>query len=416
LQLLQQQAIRGIQFITVITSNEANMTGEEVHQLVHLVCENGAFRGKREHLGREEQVLRYLATHWTLDPISGQQKLSAEAIARVVLNRKVDGIALSTVRVYLARVRQTLEFFFRHVPAGRNCSRRIELPDGVPYVLLVTPNTPKLDAAERFWDVHIINGIENWLVYAEPLVFYDPERRRYLRYLDINCDSLDEEEVRRAVIGQFGPDHEALRFVPSFQYQPSGQIEALQTLTEFFRQNDLQVEQMLTRRCSPPDVFNQNIIVLGSPRTNRYVRHFQREFDFKVEPDRVTVAAPDCPYGEESVYEDSKLSAQHASRTKQHVYAVLTRTPNLHSGAHTTLIAANDGRAIERVAAYITNERKLVELYSLRDYFRAEGPLPQKFQIIFRVGIAHFEMVFDDAEPVACRAYMDHPSDPRRGA
>jgi len=372
---------------------------DEIKELADLVCKDGFMHKRRHHEGREEQLLRYLAAHWTRNEAEASKNLSSATVASKVFDRK--DLTTNVVNKNAALLRRNLEYFFQFTKPGRKCPKKLELPEGSPYVLMLSGNVQKLDAVERFWDAHAINGIENRLAYTEPIVFYDKKRRCYIRYLDINCDSLEAQEVRRAVGENSG--HEALALVPDFHYQASGEVQAAHVIEAWFKKNNIVIEAGLTRQVtSDRELYTHNSILLGSGRANRHIREFQRDLGFRVEKDRVVVSEADPARGEKAEYVEPEVSAH---RTREFSHCVVTRLPNLVNEAFVTMIAANNGRAIESVAIYLTSIEKMKELYQAYLELGREGPLPTRFQIIFRVGIVHSPTLVDAAQPIALRVY-----------
>jgi hypothetical protein len=379
-----------------------NDTQSEVVRLIEATIAGRTFKRAK---GREVELLRFLGEH--SNPTSATESLSEKTIGTEVFGlpknwnpREPDAPAL--VRTTVTRLRHHLDDFFKYTPSGRQCARRIFLPDGSPYLLRVIDNNVQLDAVERFWDAHIISGGDCAIIYTEPLFFWDEDRRAYIRFLDINFESLDPDQIARGIRGEFGPDHPALKMKPCFHYQASGEIHACHKIQSWFEQNRVPIDVALSRDRNDDWALERNLIVLGNRRTNRLVRKLQAGLAYELLSEHIVIRDPDPNRNEQPEYKDLQPSGD--GTEGNYVYAIVTRRPSLNRKRCATVIGANHGRAAEIVAHYLTSEKSLDSLYDLMGV-QGTDRLPSQFQVLFRVGVVDFDTLLGEAEPIAHRVY-----------
>lgn len=296
----------------------------------------------------------------------------------------------SDIRTSVSRVRQGLKGFFKYELAGKKSASRLQIPYRPPYRLEIVKNEPALDPVETFWDAHFSNASQNLIIYTEPLFFWDKEHRCYIRYLNLNDESssLDVDRIRR----NLPADHPATRLQPCFHYQSSGETQAQRILRKWFEQQD-DVDVKLSRECVDSEVWKHNIVVLGNSRTNRFLRILQKELTFLLQDDKVAVKAR----GRKRSYELVDLEPSPKEPSERYLYAVLTRRPSTVKQRCVTMIAANHGRGIEKVAETLTLPNAIDRLYSQLQLDRTQ-PLPDRFQLLFRIQTLDHELAPGEPE------------------
>lgn len=377
-----------------------NTTHAEIIRLVELVC---ASRVLPDSAAKPEaRILAYLAREWSQDAVAqgSESRLTVGNVAHYALDREGDVPGQAIVRTNIKRLRNHLASFFNDTSEGRSCSHRlvIDSEHGL-YILRLAQKVQS--PLEAFWRRHL-EGVDNVITWAEPLVFFDKTTRRYIRFLDINSDSLDPRVIDAVV----PKDHEARGMIPCFHYQSSGDILAVHLLQSWFAQHDHEITAEVTRDTTESKVFNYNSLIVGNMRMNKYVARLQEDLDFTVAGSSVTIRRPDLDRKEREEYSDYEPFADPKKGDRPYAYAVLTRRPNVNQLMTTTMIAANHGRAIQKVAQYITSEKHVAQLY--RQWIeRDHGEWPAWLQVLFQVEIRNRDMVFQDATPIAVRAYPE---------
>jgi hypothetical protein len=299
-------------------------------------------------------------------------------------------------RAEVARVRKTLNDFFNS--DGRNWpGKRLRIPTGTPYRVELVENRPDLDPVEWFWYPHFNPRVENLIVSTEPLFFFDPERRCYIRFLDINDESRspDTEAIRLRI-----PEgHPARGLEPCFHYQSSGETQAQRILRKWFEEQNWNLSVEASREVSDANAWAHNLILLGNSTTNRFIRKLQDDLDIVLHADSISVGKS---RGSTKKYYDQRTSSRSSATSS--IYAVVTRRPSLGNQRWATLIASNNGRAIERMAEYLTKPSELQALYNS---LNVKPPLPARFQLLFSFKIVDRDTVA--GEPELVESFIDLP-------
>jgi hypothetical protein len=355
----------------------------EIQRLINLVLSSGRLPKSRQE--PERKLLSFLGG----GAASAAQMAGAHA--------KNEGL----IRVELGRLRKHLDKFFAEQPEGRRCVQRLviaqELVEGGrtpnPYALRLGRNRFPV---EQFWSPHAVG--ETSLVWTEPLVFYDRKNRAYVRYLDLNSDSSDPVEVSKLFAGR---PHPAKSMIPCFGYQSSGDIVSVYQLERSLNMLGIATTRVLTRDSVERDVVGKNTVIVGNARMNTYVAEFQKGSELMVGPKSVTLATPGKK--EPAEYVDYEPAEQGGRR--QCAYGVLTRRPNFNHGKTVTMIAANHGRAIEKIAEYITADGDLEQLWEMMGQQRSSWP--SRFQALFEVEVTRERQVVDyqKAKPLLFREW-----------
>ena len=298
----------------------------------------------------------------------------------------------SDVRTAIHRLRRELREFFKYDPEGKTSRQCLNIPLGTPYRIQVVGNQRNLDPIEQFWDAHFNNDAGNLIVYTEPLFFWDAKERCYIRYLDLNDESpsLDSHRIRSSI----PLTHRVKDLTPCYHYQASGETQAQRILRKWFEhQKESDISVKISRECVDREVWEHNLVVLGNNRTNKFLRALQDKQKFRLEVDRIVIE----PHDHKRAQEFIDLQPSSREPTGRYVYAIVTRGPSRVAQRTATTIAANHGRAIEKVSEYLTSENTLGQLYKR---LSLSGTLPSRFQLLFRVQTVDFELAAGDAELV----------------
>jgi hypothetical protein len=314
------------------------------------------------------------------------RELLRELVSRTPGDRHhVDGSVQA--RVANHRLRESLLYHFNKTLDGRREPERLTfLPKSAALVL--EPNRLDLSYVEHFWDAHCVGrpaGETLTIIYTEPLFFFDKTNRTYVRFLDINSEARVSEEVLAKAKARLKADD----LVASFHYQPSGEIGARNLLLAWFRNYDvverqrMTVESKASRLCASDGALrNGNVVLLGNRRTNTFIRELQAERMTDAEPPLITIE-------DHTVRLKNPARDQSWDDTPRRAYAIVSRMRNMFGGM-ATMIAANHGRAAEKVADFLTSETSLKKLYDKYELTREES-LPQSFQVLFGVDIFDFD-------------------------
>jgi hypothetical protein len=351
-----------------------------IQQLVQKICESSLLTDQ------EKRFLRYLLDH-AEDEIARQEY----QIGREFLGLPKDWDPdKGNVRVLVARARSGMRDYFDDPAWGRKSPEHLTISR--PPYMLVLVSCAHPDPDVRFWDAHL-SSARNIILHTEPLFFFNPRKRSFTRYLDLNGDSLEAIDVQG--------DARLRGLIPCFHYQPSGETYAAQDLANWFvSQRRDRPEVKLTRKCHDDEPWGQNLILLGNSRTNRFINRLQAlRRDLEIQLDQYSVVNLHPRSSEKKNYEDLNEVAGEG-----YTYALVTRCPSRFAGYSATILGANHGRAAQKVARYLTSKKSLRELMEKLE--APPGlPLPKSFQIVFRVEIHDFDVAEGEAEPIIWRGF-----------
>ena len=114
--------------------------------------------------------------------------------------------------------------------------------------------------------------------------------------------------------------------------------------------------------------------------------------------EKIELRNPDRSKSEQRHYRDAPYSLK--TGENECLYAVVTRRPILNSKTCATLVGSNHGRALEKAANYLTSKKSMEILFQKIGISGSE-PLPESFQILFKVEGLNFDTGVGDAEAVA---------------
>lgn len=227
------------------------------------------------------------------------------------------------------------------------------------------------------------------IVLSEPLFFFSPVLGAYVRFLNINHDTL------------FGPDEtrlvreaqsELLRLIPNFErgdvvreflegvdlvpvrlYLPAGDSYAKTSIRRWFRNNlRHRVGYKSASAVSVVDSVNANLIVLASRSSLPLLAEFQQR-----EPLRLLLT-------DEGIRLDDKMILDRFTAGQGTTLShVIVTNWTLETGRNHTFIASNHTRAIQAVAELLVSDDEL--LNEVASGLVIDDKLPSKFQIAFEV-------------------------------
>jgi hypothetical protein len=327
------------------------------------------------HADNLKRILRYLAERQAEN--SGSPKEYEIAVAALGRPAHFDPRTDPIVRVSVSAIRDRLFAYF--ASEGAHTEWRAEIPKG-QYQLQFLPNAASVQHQElaerpvaRFWQPYLEGHKANYVVYTEPLFFRDGQGG-FLRSWYVN----DVRDGAARIADRY-PMLETTNLEPAFHYLSSGEMHCLLSLTRVFHEAGVPVETRNSRNSHWTELSQANLILLGSPRTNSFLRQLQGDVPFLTEDHQILIH--DGKDGTERLEGRRYLDGQLQRLTE---YAVVTRRPGLVEGTVITMIAANHGRAIEGSAHWLTLDNQ-VEKILLALGCAEQGPLPSSFQMLFRV-------------------------------
>ena len=302
------------------------------------------------------------------------------------------------------------EFFDSH-PVGRMLPLALSIVDvpGSPAKCSLRVAANKHCPQEcRLWRPHLQLGTrrfsEAYVIYTEPIVFWDTEFRCYVRLLDLNVDVGDhrmvEAEIRRYLRQQEArraadPAHpnpyaERLRMgklLPTYQYESSGEVQGGRRigacLAGLSRELDGTadfVRMETSRNVGEQKIYDQSTILIGNMRTNHLIATLQpggTAVDLSIAPYRILEDCIEHRFDGRLCRDGKQPEGRY--RGEYRAYCLITRW---QTRAHTTTtIAANNGKVVTAAADLLTNP---VQIASILSHAALTGHLlvPRLFQIL----------------------------------
>lgn len=328
------------------------------------------------HADNLKRILRYLVERWRENPAAApkEYEIAVHALNRAAsFDPRIDPI----VRVCMSSIRERLDAYY--ATEGQQAPWRLEVPRGQYQLRFLPRQEPGVQAASAsypvasFWGPYLEASYPNLVVYTEPLFFRAGEGR-YFRDWQVNTVEGGEEQIRARYAM---PAEEEVE--PAYHYLSSGEMHCLLSVTRMFHEAGVPVETRNCRQLNWNELSRCNVILLGSPRTNPFLRQLQAGLPMIVHGDHVEAEGPP---GSSQVYQGRRYRDGALPRMEE--YAVVTRRCGLAPGSCVTLIAANHGRAIEGAAHSLTVENDLdAVLRQIRP--DPNQPVPARFQILLRV-------------------------------
>lgn len=281
------------------------------------------------------------------------------------------------------------------------------------YRLVAEPIHSTLTATQQIW-FHLFRRIRstqqsseegrtaNSLVFvSEPLFFYSPTLRAYVRFLDINWHSAVDAncatELRSQVISHLITrlPHllestvrdvvDEMGFTPNYHYSPTGDAQAAVRIRRFFRtEAGTAPNYEHTHNLSARTRDDFNIILIGNARTTKDIDWFQNTHNPPVllTDDGITLRG--VPHLDEiHVDELSKVW-------------VIFSCWRLSTGNVLFSLASNHTRAIDRVAEALVKKEECAD-WAAR-LMKGRTTIPDRFQLVFRVSLVRFESKALDPE------------------
>jgi hypothetical protein len=342
-----------------------------------------------------KRVLQFVCQR-SADPEAPSPKEHEIAIHAMGRPESFDSRTDPIVRVSMASIRDRLLAYF--ATEGRAERLRLTIPKGQYRAVFTETGSeepaelserPK-SALNRFWEPYFAGEAANVIVYTEPLFFRD-DRGHYIRDFYVNDPAAANQ------LGEWLPVGNLNSLSPCYHYLSAGEVHCLLSLSRMFHELGVPFETRNSRISSWNELRGANLILLGSPRTNTFLRSLQAEDAFLVTETSIEDRRPKARVSRSfrgSRYRDGTLP-------RMTEYAVITRRPSPTPGCAVTMIAANHGRAIEGAGHLLTLEDRVQKLLWRLETGGGQG-LPPEFQFLMKVDTIDID---DEVVHVECIAH-----------
>ncbi len=338
------------------------------------------------------RILQYLCRDVTGNegPPLKEHEIAVQALGRPEsFDPKTDPI----VRVSIAAIRERLRSYFESareplslsVPKGqyRAVFTEVEPP--------VAPEEDSRTALRQFWNPYLGGARPNILVCGE-LLFLRDEHECFFRNIYVN-----EPTTAKAELQKWIPQIDFSGLRPSFHFYSAGEVHAMLSLIRLFHELEAPLEVRNTRFCSWQELRESNVILIGSPRVNKFVGPLQGDDCFAVLSDRIENRAP--RRGEQAAYCGRRYMDGQLERLVE--YSVITRKQGFAPGTFVTILSGNHGRVMEAAASFLSLEDKVRRLFQ-RMELHSWDPAPPHFQALLCVNMIDFD------EEVVSTEYVTH--------
>jgi len=293
---------------------------------------------------------------------------------------------------------------------------------GEGYKLRFDPRDP-LSPAKVFWRAHL-GKYPPILVYTEPMFFYDIVTGGYMRFLDVNPESIGETAITELdarhgaeLRKQYGSSLEE-RLRPTRIYVGLGEVAALDILGVWFSQKAfIHVAKEASDRIA---VLRGSPILLGGSRTNKLIdsylnceegRHFGyrlHETKFKFVSIANATEAEKSSLAKFSITQEGEYTHAGNMATLSQVrdrLVIVHRMLVPGSKRTVTMISSEATLGIRQVACALTEKDQVAPI--VKALANGDGSLPNSFELLFSVRIAPGNMEHEagDAEFIAYRKY-----------
>lgn len=329
-------------------------------QLIEEVCKSEEIQS----LGKGAELLRYLAVY--SDDCDKKMRNSSEISDQVIGNG-------TNVRSLIAKLQHQLDRYFDDT--GSQHEHRILINRSEPlgrrnpnqFAVEYISNRGYGPATRKFWKDYLSVRITTLIGFGIPLFQTDEERTVFTRNVNLNED--------RAL-----PNPE----LASYPFVTVGEVMAMLHLTKWLTSKHISVIHQSYEHEShisdPVQNFTTaNGIILGAPQINGVLEEYQREKSFRFVLENRQIL--DLFTGE-TTYAERTVVSGHLDISR----VLVSRRPGMRGGV-ITLISANKGRAIQRIAESLTTESELKAMFQREPFASWEQALPPSFQLLFGVEI-----------------------------
>jgi hypothetical protein len=228
---------------------------------------------------------------------------------------------------------------------------------------------PPVNFVDEFWSPYF-DTAANLIVLSTPMFWRKKNKREFFR------DAFERAEE------QGGPRVKA-GWVRNRSFLIAGEVLAAYRLLKELGSRSFQAECSLAGDSLLPALQDNNLIVLGSGRTNKVLRDQQVGRRFILGERTVQIQGEGKRIAKK--YADELRDQGEVTNTSK--YGILTR---FHENERTvTLVGAQHGRAVQGIVEYLTDATKLIRLFKQPEFARRRRKsVPEDFQVIFKVPVA----------------------------
>jgi hypothetical protein len=339
------------------------------------------------------RILQYLCHDVTGNegPPLKEHEIAVRALGRPEsFDPKTDPI----VRVSIAAVRERLRSYFDSareplclsIPKGQY---RAVFADVEPPA--EAAGEPQRAALRQFWSPYLGSARPNMLVIGE-LLFLRDANGSFFRNIYVNDVATAKAELQKRI-----PQIDVSSLRPSFHFYSAGEVNCMLSLIRLFHELKAPLEVRNARFCSWQELRDSNVILIGSPRVNKFVGPLQGDDCFAVLSDHIENRTPAS--GEQPSYCGRRYMDGQLERLVE--YSVVTRKPGVAPGTFLTILSGHHGRVMEATAGFLTLEDKVRALFG-RMQLHPSDPPPAHFQALLCVNMIDFD------EEVVSTEYVTH--------
>ena len=298
------------------------------------------------------------------------------------------------VRVSIAAIRERLRSYFGSareplwlsIPKGqyRAVFTEVEPAPGAP-------GEPPRAALRQFWSPYLGGVRPNILVCGE-ILFLRDEHGSFFRNIYVNDLATAKADLQKRI-----PQVDTSSLRPSFHFYSAGEVHCMLSLIRLFQELKAPLEVRNARFCSWQELRESNVILVGSPRVNKFVGPLQGDDCFVVLSDRIENRAPVA--GEQPNYCERRYMDGQLERLVEH--CVITRKLGVAPGTFLTILSGHHGRVMEAAASFLTLDDKVRGLFG-RMQLAPSDPAPAHFQALLCVNMIDFD------EEVVSTEYLTH--------
>jgi hypothetical protein len=279
-----------------------------------------------------------------------------------------------------------------------------------------------------FWQAHLAEPDRPIIVVCNELMFYqDFENNKIVRFTDVNPETEDKEQQLAELRSRYASAlRENPNLQPMFLYLVSGELAAADKLNHWFEQSEQRkAVRKISRMRIDDEMFASSPILLGTIRTNRYIRKFLVES--RTEAGQFSYNFTD-KFRETEILNLDKFPAERAnlqqyreqmrsngrgvilsSRIQREGYAFgvvwRMRLPSNRRNP-VTIIASDSTHAMQQIAQALVDDPQMKMILDQMAWPLSK-PLPAKFELLFSVLIEPGSLDFTagPAELIGWRMY-----------
>jgi hypothetical protein len=309
-------------------------------------------------------------------------------------------------------------------PEGLRQHWRCDCPKGIYDLTFKRITKP----TRVFWQAHLSDPNRPVIVVCNELMFYqDFENNKIVRFTDVNPETEDKERQLAELRNRYPAAlQENPNLQPMFLYLVSGELAAADKLNDWFEQNEQRKAlRRISRMRIDDELFASSPILLGTTRTNRYIRKFLVES--KTEAGQFSYNFTGS-FRETEILNLDKFPAERAnlqqykdqlrsngrgvilsSQIQREGYAFgvvwRMRLPGNRRNP-VTIIASDSTHAMQQIAHALVDDQQMRLILDEMAWSLSE-PLPGRFELLFSVLIEPGSLDFTagPAELIGWRTY-----------